>query len=81
MTTILGIKLNQRAQNSIRFQELLSQFGCSIRTRLGLHGAGADSCSPFGIILIEVVDDKDAEKIEQSLLEIDDIEIQKMVFN
>lgn len=81
MTVILGVKLNQRVENSVKFQEIVTQLGCSIRTRLGLHCTGENSCAPYGIILLEIIDDASAPQIEKSLLEIDEIEIQKMVFN
>lgn len=80
MTVILGVKLNQRTENSVKFQEIVTRFGCSIRTRIGLHYAGKNSCSPYGIILLEIINDEDSIQIEKSLLEIDEIEIQKMVF-
>jgi len=81
MTVILGIKLNQRVENSLNFQKIVTQYGCSIQTRVGLHCAGNETCSPYGIILLEIVDDIRADEIEKSLLEIDEIEIQKMIFN
>ncbi len=37
MTTIMGIKLDNRTQTAIEFQQILTNYGCSIKTRLGLH--------------------------------------------
>lgn len=54
MTTIIGIKLDNRIFTSIDFQKVLTDFGCQIRTRIGLHHTNENSCSNFGIILLEV---------------------------
>lgn len=79
MSTIFGIKLLNRVSNATDFQEVVSKFGCSIKTRIGLHDVSNGVCSPSGIILIEFIG-KDANDFEQALKALNDIEIQKMVF-
>jgi hypothetical protein len=78
-TTILGVRLNRRMESAIKFQEVLSHHGCSIKTRIGLHEASEDVCSPSGVILLEVLGN-DTKKLEDEILAIQDAEIQKMVF-
>ncbi len=52
---IMVIKVNQRVQNAEMLQKVLSNYGCSIRTRLGLHEAGiGDSCANDGLILLQL---------------------------
>lgn len=80
MTTILGIKLQNRVEVAKYFQEILSKHGCSIKTRIGLHEVTDGKCAPNGIILLEVIDENEAVEIEKDLLNIDNIEIQKMIF-
>jgi hypothetical protein len=53
--TILGVHVAQRTKHTAKVQKILSDYGCSIRTRLGLHDAGDGFCSPNGLILLEVV--------------------------
>ena len=79
---IMGIKLQERMKSATKFQELLSEYGCEISTRLGLHVASADSCSPHGLIILEFIDDADevVAKFEKELKKIDDIVVQKMIF-
>ena len=79
---IMGIQLSHRNQSAPAFQKLLSAYGCSITTRIGLHQASAEFCSEQGLILLEFVDggDKDAEKLEKALGEIDGIVVKTMVF-
>lgn len=60
MTTIFGIRLSDRIENSTAFQNILSQYGCIIKTRIGLHDVSCGVCSPFGIILLEVLNDENA---------------------
>ncbi len=55
MTTIIGIKLENRSSDAIRLQEILTLYGCEIQTRIGLHPIGEYKCNNYGIILIEVI--------------------------
>lgn len=55
MTVIIGIKLDNRASEALKLQEILTHYGCEIQTRIGLHPVGDYKCNNFGIILIEVV--------------------------
>ena len=55
MTTINGIPLENRIEESIKLQENLSKYGCSINTRIGLHDMGDYKCLNYGVVLIEVV--------------------------
>ena len=80
MVTILGVKLSNRQSLSLKFQEILTKYGCSIRTRLGLHPSCESGCYPNGIILLEITDDNIVKNLELELCELEDIELQKMIF-
>ena len=80
MVTILGIKLSNRQSMSLKFQEILTMYGCYIRTRLGLHPIIDTECYPNGIILLEITDDNIIKDLELKLCELEEIELQKMVF-
>lgn len=80
---ILGIMLKQRAETSPKFQDIISDYGCYISTRIGLHNAEENNCSPNGIILLETINDSDdkAQELEDKLKsDIDGIVVQKMMF-
>ena len=66
MTTIIGISLENRLETAIDFQRIITNFGCNIRTRLGLHPAMDDVCLNRGIVLLEVTGEIDALKNELS---------------
>ncbi|MCR4881525.1 MAG: hypothetical protein K6A44_06205 [bacterium] len=71
MTTIFGIRLSDRINNSTDLQNLLTEFGCIIKTRIGLHDTSCGVCSPYGIILLEVV--KNEEKVNEFLCELQNL--------
>ena len=78
---IFGVHITNRVKRVPEVQKVLTEFGCSIRTRLGLHEAGATVCSPNGLILLEMVgDDKASNRMARKLKAIEGIEVQKMVF-
>lgn len=80
MTTIFGIRLDNRTQTAVDFQKVLTHFGCSIKTRLGLHDVTDNVCAPNGLILLEVINDEEAMKMKEELLEIPNLELQSMKF-
>ncbi|MBQ2612060.1 hypothetical protein IJF81_06700 [bacterium] len=55
MATIIGIKLEDRNLNSVEFQKLLTEHGCQIKTRIGLHEVENSTCSTFGVVLLDVI--------------------------
>lgn len=79
---IMGIKLEERIQSATKVQELLSKYGCEISTRIGLHVASAEACSPQGLIVLEFIDDAEdsVAEFEEELSKIDNLVIQKMIF-
>lgn len=80
MVTIIGIKLNNRIENAVEVQELLTRYGCYIKTRIGLHEEHHEGCSPCGLILLELTDDTKAQELGMELCDISGIEIQHMRF-
>lgn len=54
MTMIIGVNLSDRAESSLEFQEILTKFGCSIRTRIGIHHPEQGVCTNRGIVLLDV---------------------------
>lgn len=78
---ILGIYIQERSKNALAVQSLLTQYGCSIKTRIGLHEVVDNHCSNAGLILLELTGNKkEMEALELELKKLSEIEIQKMVF-
>jgi len=78
---ILGVHITDRIHHVDTVQQLLSEYGCSIRTRLGLHEAEKNFCSANGLLLLEMTDDmKNANALAEKLNAIEGVEVKKMVF-
>lgn len=57
--TILTILVGKRKETAINVQKILTGWGCMIRTRLGLHDGTLDNCAESGLIILELVGDKE----------------------
>lgn len=79
---IIGVHITERVKHAGEIQKIFTEFGCLIRTRLGLHDADKGVCSPNGLILLDLVDDDaGASAFKKKLAAIDGIEVQSMVFD
>ena len=79
MTVILGIKLLEKEENAVEFQKILTKFNCLIKMRIGINKSSL-FCSSSGIILLHIEKAEDAISLEKELIEINEIEIQRMIF-
>jgi len=81
---ILGIKVDSRNEDAPSVQKLLTEYGCFIKTRLGLHNASDDRtmCSEDGLILLEFImnADKEAKELEEKLEKLGGVHVRKMIF-
>lgn len=77
--TILGVHVSQRTKHTAKVQKILTDHGCSIRTRLGLHEACDGVCSASGLILLEVVGA--AAELSAALAAVPGVEVKKMTFS
>jgi len=79
---IFGVHVTNRGMNARRVQDLFSEYGCNIRTRLGLHDVDKDRCSVNGVIVLEMFgDDAEVFGLKEKLLAVDGVEVQQMVFD
>jgi hypothetical protein len=61
----MSVLTNKRVQNVNEMQKVLTESGCIIKTRLGIHDAGDDFCSNEGLIILHLI----GSESEISLLE------------
>ncbi len=52
---IMAIHVTDRVKQASRVQDVLTQYGGSIKTRIGLHEASETKASTNGMILVEFV--------------------------
>jgi hypothetical protein len=78
---ILGVHITGRVQHVPDVQNLFTEYGCSIKTRLGLHEASDDVCSPNGLILLEMAGpEAPIFELAHRLEAVEGIEVQQMIF-
>jgi hypothetical protein len=59
--TLLVILMRTRRVQALKVQKILTDSGCIIKTRLGIHDGVLDKCSDTGLVILELVGSK-AEK-------------------
>jgi hypothetical protein len=76
---LLGILVPRRDDLGIHVQEILTTYGCVIRTRLGVNEVYFGESA--GLIILEMAGDrKQFVSLENSLREIEDIAIGRICF-
>lgn len=76
---IFGVHITQRVKSVPEVQAVLTKYGCSIRTRLGLHDADATSCSPGGLLIIDAFG-AEVEDFYKELKALEGVDTQRMDF-
>lgn len=78
---ILGIHVTNRLKNAASVQKVFTEYGCNIKTRIGLHDVDDNVCSPSGVVLIEFFGaDDEATAMMAKLNAVEGVQVQKMVF-
>lgn len=78
---ILGVHITNRAVQAPNVQHLLTEYGCNIKTRIGLHHVDQQVCSPRGLILLEMHgDQKTCRELAAKLHALEGIEVKEMFF-
>ncbi|MBE0571287.1 MAG: hypothetical protein IH618_07060 [Ignavibacteriaceae bacterium] len=53
--TILLILIGKRKDAAVKVQQILTAWGCNIKTRLGIHNGVLENCSDTGLLILELV--------------------------
>jgi hypothetical protein len=69
---IIGVRMDNRIDNAVKFQEVLTKNGCMLKTRLGLHDIIDDDCANDGIIVLQPYGSK--EDVEALVNELNSLE-------
>ncbi|NLV16398.1 MAG: hypothetical protein GXY50_04195 [Syntrophomonadaceae bacterium] len=69
---LIGIRMDNRVDNALNFQDLLTKNGCNIRMRLGLHETSDDVCANDGIIVLQPCGEK--EDIDQMVKDLNNLQ-------
>lgn len=55
---LILIKIDRRSTEAASVQSILTDYGCNIKVRLGLHEVSKEFCANDGLIVLEVEGDK-----------------------
>lgn len=68
---IMAILISTRRDVAVRVQQILTDYGCIIKTRLGIHDGVLDKCSELGLVILELVgEEKEINELNSKLSEI-----------
>lgn len=51
---VVLIKIDHRSSEAGKVQSILTQYGCNIKVRLGLHEVSKEFCANDGLVVLEV---------------------------
>jgi hypothetical protein len=78
---ILGVHITNRMTKAPEVQKVFTEYGCNIKTRIGLHDVDENACSPSGVVLLEFFGSRDeADAMAAKLSAVDGVFVQTMVF-
>jgi phosphopentomutase len=78
---ILGVQVTNRVENIPDVQKILTEHGCNIKTRLGLHEVTESHCSNVGLLILETYgNETDILQMETKLKKMKGLTVKKMVF-
>ncbi|NLO13774.1 MAG: hypothetical protein GX124_06585 [Clostridiales bacterium] len=76
--TIMAIRTDTRRDNAEALQKVLTEYGCNIKLRLGLHEAG-DRCSDSGLILLVLTGpQEEIARFEEALQQVAGVQYKTM---
>ena len=79
---IMGIHVTDRLKHASDVQKIFTEYGCYIKTRLGLHEVQGNYCAGGGIVLLEMVGEMSLiDGMLRKLKKIEGIEAKKMTFS
>lgn len=79
MNQIMAIKINGRIAKAPLVQDILTKYGCNIKTRVGFHETSEDQCSMDGILILQLFGkEEDVQAMFTALKELDGV-VPKMI--
>lgn len=78
---IMGVQIDSRVKEVPRVQDIFTKYGCNIKTRLGLHQVADTTCSPSGLIILEMYGEENAiDGMQAELSSHDGVTVKRMEF-
>jgi len=51
---VVLVKIDHRSSEAGKVQQILTEYGCNIKVRLGLHEVSKEFCANDGLVILEV---------------------------
>ena len=77
---IVGVHVVDHNVHAVTVQRLFTEYGCQIKTRIGLHDVHDDYCSPNGLILLEMIDMPETYEMIKQLQALEGVDLQTIEF-
>lgn len=78
-TKIMAIAMDPRSKVAPRAQEILTKYGCIIKTRLGIHETSDNKCSERGLVILMIEgEDKEVDGLRKELQSLDGVKVNTM---
>lgn len=76
---LMGIVIENRRDFAPRVQEVLTEFGCIIKMRIGMHEGLENTCSNEGFIILNLNDDdKEVDRFIKKLKSIESVRVKNI---
>lgn len=78
---VYGVHVQDRTRDAAKVQQLLTEYGCNIKTRIGLHEVDETHCASGGLMVLEMFGEPGlCLELKNKLGAIDGVEVKEMVF-
>lgn len=54
LSSLMAIKIDGRIVKAPHVQEILTEYGCNIKTRIGFHETNEEHCSMDGVLILQL---------------------------
>ena len=76
---LMGIVIENRKEFAPDVQEVLTEFGCIIKMRIGMHEGVENSCTNEGFIILNLAnDDKKIDEFVKKLKNIESVRVKNI---
>ncbi|RQD75719.1 MAG: hypothetical protein D5S01_04845 [Halanaerobium sp. MSAO_Bac5] len=76
-STIMAILIDKRTDAAPEVQKILTEHGCKIKTRLGMHESS--NCADQGMIILDlVVSDREVKELAEDLESVVGVKVKSM---
>lgn len=79
---VIGVCITSRVKDVPVVQQILSEYGCNIRTRLGMHEVAGEYCAASGVVLLDMVGSPaEIDACQAKLTAVEGVQCQRLEFD